>query len=436
MARNSAGLRRSVLRSRKSQAKSNGWRGNWRDRFNIPKAASTYILLTRGSYPNPDDLDEKGEMREAHYHTGLFHAARSGNSFFSNRCAIDAAIAAGGTQDDVECLGCYEQDRGNSSLGKKAKTAYSFNLIHLGLYEQVQEVGQDGRKRFYDRDYGENIKRGDPVMTWTEVLKPKARTNILNNIEKLLADGSVRMMTKKYLEVGSGFRDQLASIEDETSKMCMCGGHLTPIVFVCEKCEEVLAYVEGDPDDKKDEGMSEQEVAEFSSERQRCHECGHQGFPMIEPVCDNCSDPQALTPFDVVVSIRKRGEGTNTTLIFDEIIPLTEFELPNGESLLEWGDDDEPVLDEDGNWEFTEDFSIKKLATNQFDFEKVHTPRDNDWMAMKLGVSNPFPSTRSSAGSKYRKYGTSSSASGASGDADDTASEEAPKRRTRRKRVK
>jgi hypothetical protein len=428
MTRKATGLRRSVLRSKKTKGKGGGgWKGSYRDRFDIPKAAGTHILLTRGDYDNPEDLDSEGNPTVAHFHSCQTHPAslaKSGpGSYFSTRCALEHAVASGGTQDDADCLPCLRMKEGDKRFGYKSRALFSFNMLHLALYERVHEI-KNGKKSFYDRDYGENIKRGDPVMIWTEVTKPKAKRRIEDDIDDLLEQGDVRMLAKKYMELGSGFRDQLATIEDESSTMCMCGGDLTPIVFLCEQCEEVLADVEGDDED---DGMDEAEIAAYSAERQRCQACGHQGFPVAEPVCSDCDDPQALTPFDVVVKIRKRGEGTGTTLIFDEVIPLTEFELPDGSSLLQW-DGDEPVLDSEGNWKFNEEFSIEKLATSQFNFEKVHTPMTNGWIASRLGVTNPFPdSPKGGASSKYQNYGKKKE------DTEDDSSEEETKRRPARR---
>ena len=436
MARKATGLRRSVLRSKKSQNKGKGgWRGNWKDRFNIPKAAGTYILLTRADYDNPEDLDSNGNPLSAPYHTCGTHAVRVASkgpgSFFSTRCALDAAVAGGGSENDADCLACLRMEEGDKRLGYKLKKTYSFNMLHLALYERVHATDRDGKKKYYEKDFGENIKRGDPIMNWEEVTKPKAKKRIEADIDDLLEKGEVRMMSKKYMELGPKFRDQLASIEDVSSKMCMCGGDLTPIVFLCEECEEPLAHVEGDDDD--DDGMDEAEIAEFSAERQRCEECGHQGFPVVEPICDSCDDPQALTPFDVVVKIRKRGEGTSTDLIFDEVIPLTDFELPNGATLLEWEGDD-PALDDDGNWKFNDEFSIEKLATAQFDFERVHIPMDNGLIASKLNCHNPFGSAKKTGGgrsSKYKTYGKKAEEV----EDDDSVSEEPRRRRPgRRKR--
>lgn len=394
-----AGLRQSVLRSQKSRKKGKGgWRGNWRDRFDIPKAEGASILLTRGDYDDPEYIDdETGEMGASHFHTCQVHSVRLAKggkgSFYTSRCAIDHAIANGGTEDDADCLHCLQQEQGDRRVG--TKSTYSFNVVHLALYEKVH-AERDGKKLFYERD-GEKHKRGDPIMNWQEVTRPKARKRILADIDELVEDDEVRMFAKRYLEVGAGFREQISSLSDEAGKFCKCGGDLTPTAFECEECEEIICDVE-------EEDLDATEVAEFQSQRQRCEHCGHSGFPVADPVCDSCDEPEALTAFDVVAKIRKRGEGTNTTILFDEVVPLTDFELPNGATLLEW-DDDDPEEDEDGNWVFTEDYDFRKVATSQFNFEKVHEPSDNDWVASRLKCNNPFKRRGGGGASKYHNYG-------------------------------
>jgi hypothetical protein len=385
-----SGLRRSVLDGKSRRAgKGTGWRGSWRDRYDIPKAEEEDILLTRAAYENPEDVDEKtGEVRLAHFHTCQMHHLKlkpSGKgSFMTARCGIDA-----GKKD---CLGCKAQAEGDRRVTKKPD--FSFNILHFGLYEKVP-LERDGK--VVKHEDGEN--RGKPVMVWEPVERPSDRKRILADLDNYIDDGTVRMFQKRYIEVGGGHRDDLAQIDADAAKFCRCGGDLTPIAFTCEQCEEELADV-----DKDD--MGKKEVAAFAMSREKCKKCGHIGLPVPENTCNSCKRPEPLSAFDVVARVRKEGEGTNSHIVVKKITPLDQYQLPNGNYLIEFEKDGKeyyPKYDDDGGWIFVEDMDIRKQATSQWDFEKVHEPKDHEFLARTLGIRNPFPPEKGE--SKYSRYG-------------------------------
>jgi len=384
-----SGLRRSVI-NREQKGKGNGWVGSWRDRYDIPKADFEDILLTRGAYPNPADVDEEtGEVGLAHFHTCKMHGVKlkpqGKGSYYTGRCNIDAG--------EKDCLHCKRQAEGDGRIS--IKNTFSFGLLHFGLYERVPLV-RDGRTVKYE----EGEKRGKPVLVWELVEKPSDRNRILKDLDRYVEEGTVRFFQKKYVELGSGHRDELSAIDEQAGKFCRCGGDLSPVAFFCEKCGAELADVEKDD-------MGRKEIAAFAVERSRCKKCKHVGIPVPENSCNRCKRPEPLTAFDVVATIRKEGEGTNSHIVIKKITPLDQYQLPNGEYMIEWEKDGKeyfPKLDEGtGNWVFTEDGDIRKNALAQWDFEKVHAPHDNDWIADKLGCKNPFPSTAGPG--KYKRYG-------------------------------
>jgi len=428
MARSRAiGLRRSVLRGRRSQRGTGGWRGGWRDRFDIPKAEAEPILLTPGEYPDPDNIDEETEeMGFAHFHTCKSHGVKlkpkGPGSYYSDRCNLEYAQTIG-QAEEANCLPCLKREQGDRRIG--LKSLYSFNVVHFGIFEK-QPVERDGKKVRYERD-GENHKRGDVVMQWGQVTRPRDKKEILEEIDDLIEEEEVVLARKKYVEVGLGFRDQLTLIDEDASKFCRCGGNVAPEAFECERCEEELISVE-------EENLSPKEVEDYSVERQKCDHCGHVGLPVPIPVCDNCNEPEPLTFAEVVAYVRRVGEGNKSQIRIEKVVPITEFELPNGASIIEWeedpNDEDEMVaaLDEDGNYVFTEEYGIRKLVQSQFNFEKVHRPRDHSWHAKKLGCKVPSKWKSVSSSSKYANY---------EDDEDNGAEEEETstgRRRTRRRR--
>jgi hypothetical protein len=374
------------VKSRRRTGKG-GWRGSWQDRLDIPKAEETDILLTRGEYPNPEDLDENGEPRLAHFHTCNQHGVKlkpqGQGSYYSARCNIEAG------QED--CLCCMRMQQGDRRI--TMKDVYSFNCLHLSLHERVPLV-RDGKVVKYE----DGDKRGEPVMTWSAVEKPRRRKEILDDIDGFVRDGEAALFRKKYIEVGPSHRDELSQIDEMASHYCKCEGELTPVLFTCEKCEEVLVDVEKDD-------MSKKEVESFASSREKCS-CGHIGLPVPEMVCTSCKQPEPLTAFDVVATVKKEGAGTNAHIVVRKITPLTRYQLPNGTSLLEWeksrNGEYDPRIDDNGDFVFTDEYDVRKAAEAQFDFEKVHEPRDHGYHANRLGCENPF---RNAGASKYKNYG-------------------------------
>lgn len=403
--RKAVGLRRSVLDS-KSRRKSGkgGWRGTWKDRLDIPKAEETDILLTRGEYVNPEDVDkESGELGLAHFHTCKVHGLKlktSGpGSYLTARCNIDAG------QED--CLCCMKKEQGDRRVTMKDN--FSFNCLHLALHEKVDLV-RDGKVVKYED--GEN--RGKAIQTWEEVDKPRRKKELLEDIDNLVEKGEAALFRKKYIEVGAGFRDELSQIDEMASHFCKCGGELTPILFTCEECKELLADVEKDD-------MSKKEVAAFASSREKCpnKDCGHVGLPVPEMVCGDCKDPAPLSAFDVVATIKKEGEGAQSHIVIKKITPLDRYQLPNGASLIKWfknkKGDFEPEFEND-DFVFTEDFDVKKTVDSQWDFEKVHEPREHGFIAKQLGCENPFKST---GAGKYKDYDGGGSGGGSRTRVDD-----------------
>lgn len=398
------GLRRSVMDSKSRKKTGNGgWRGGWRDRMDIPKAEAADVLLTRGSYPNPEDLDKNGEPTYAHYHTCKMHHMKVGQSFSTARCAIDAALAAGKEESEADCLACYAQSEGNRAVS--TKTSFSFNCLHIALHERVPVIDKDTKR---PKKYEQGEKRGEVMTEWALVEKPRRRQEILDDVDALVEKGDVALFRKKYIECGAGHRDEISAIDEKASHLCICGGKLRPIRFTCSNCEEVLA-------DVHENDMSPAEVLSFSSQREKCKFCKTIDLPVPESVCDSCRDPQPLTAFDVVATICKEGEGKGSHIVVQKIVPLDQYELPNGASLIEWenvaGKGEkaryEPVYDPDGNFTFTEDYDTKKTAEVTWDFEKVHTPRDHEWVANKLGCRVPsgFRPIDGGTSNKYRRYG-------------------------------
>lgn len=372
-------LRRSVLQERQKKKSSQGWSGSWRDRFDVPKADAEDILLAPGLYEDdrPDSIKENGgEAPMKHYHVHPSHTYKDRDLFRMGRCA------GGWEGHDGDCLGCYRKESGDKRVGHP-RAIHSLNLLHLALYRKETLKDKSGKPRRFEHDDPEGRhKRGDPIRGWVPVTRARDIKEVKQNLGELLEEGEASMFRKKYVEVGSSHLQNLMAIDDMAKKHCFCGGQTTPSQFNCAKCDSVLLDVE-------EANLTPEERDEFAIQRQRCDACGHYDFPDMDYVCDDCDDPQPLNAFQVVASVRKAGEGTSSTIYIDKITPIYEYELPDGSSLLEWDkEEDDFAIDKDGNFVFRED--VAKLVNNQFNFDKVHQPFDNDYIAQFLKCDNPF----------------------------------------------
>ena len=365
MASRRPSLRKGHNKEVDNRPKRNGWRGNYRDRLKEPKAQATPILLCAGKYV--DYRDECGD--DLPYHIHLSHSYRPNkNTFRSSACGCGY-----GSKESDDCLCCKQIEEGDNRVGP-GRDKFSFNCLHLALYEQVEARDKDGKIKTYSEDKGDH-KRGDARMNWEEVTKPRDKRDILDDIDALLQEGSVRLLSKKYIEVGKGHRDAIMGIDMLSSKFCLCGGDIEATSFQCSSCSGELC-------DIMEENMDAADADAYYSSRQRCKSCSHTDFPIREVICSECGeDAEPLTAFDVVAWVRKQGEGTSTQYLIEKIVPVWDFKLADGSYLVKDTDENGyPIYDED----------TTKLVENQFDFDMVHKPKESRYIAQDLGCDDPF----------------------------------------------
>jgi len=369
------GLRSSVLGERANKKKGRGFRGGWQDRLDIPKAATTPILLTSGEYEDirPREIEENGGTPpHKHYAVYKFHTLKQGDAIRTGKCR-------GGYEGNLPCLACQQKAEGDNRVATKDQ--YSLNILHLAPHVREQLKDKKGQPQRYDKD-GEHHKRGDPIMVWREANSPKQLKEIRASAEEMLEAGELCLYRKKFIQVGFGHLEHVMQIDELASKRCLCGGELSPVAFHCRKCKEELLLVE-------ETELTVEEIARYDQERQRCPSCGHFDFTERTVICNNCDAAQPMSIFDVVAFVRRSGEGTNSTVVCEKIVPVTEFELLDGSLLLETDEDGNPMMEADDEWAWREE--VKKSRT-QFDFEQVHRPQDNEFVAAFLKVENPFRS--------------------------------------------
>ena len=404
MAPRSMKMRQSI-RQEKAKPKSSGkgWKGNWRDQIKLDHTKmgkEQGILLIAGDYLDrrPESKEKNGGEVSQTYHSRHVHTfalpGKKGAAagYRSTTCRRFYGEA---------CLACDEFERGNKKIdgGRKPKSKprskFSINAIEFDLYEQVDATDRDGKVLRYDSDHPEGkYKRGDVIKRWVPVENLKDRKQMLSNTDglaDLVDDGEIRLWRKAFLEVGFGHLGCVEEIADKAAELCRCGGNLTKIGFKCAHCGHELLNINEDD-------ATEDMLASFDKEAENCPKCGKTDFPDPAYECDDCDQPEPYAWDQVVAYIHKSGEGAQTTLVIDKVVPLDTFLAADGRPIIETDKDGIAVMNDDGGFTFIEE--IAPLIANQFNFDAIHEPADNDVIAGWLEIENPYK-----AGSPRRDSG-------------------------------
>jgi hypothetical protein len=202
-------------------------------------------------------------------------------------------------------------------------------------------------------------------------------------------DPAYRMFQKKYFDLSPNHFMQIVDrVTQEASSRCGCCGNLDVIAFSCPECEAEIADVAADE-------LSVEQITKLSTESTTCRGCKNsvEATPIYQ--CDSCDQPEPLTWEDVAITVRKQGEGTQTAIIVEKVVPLFDFALPDGSSPFAF------VQDTNGDWVYDLDATTGKpkfredlqhLATNQFDFHKMAEPREESEVRQWLGVTESIAS--------------------------------------------
>jgi hypothetical protein len=348
--------------------KSNGWKGGWQDRHDISRAKADKIMLTPGNYENPIDGSS-----EEHYWTDLFQKVSHKGSFRLYR------------QNDV----LMARHQAGDARVEAPKQRWAFNIIHFDIYRKEDVLDDQGRPRTFTQ--GKNA--GKVITNWKPVEAIRDRKDIKRNITDLIARGEVAPFRKKYIEVGQAHYNNLLEIDRLAKLRCRCSGRLEAVAYECEHCGELLVDV-----DSSD--LTEEELIQFGDNERRCKACGVRDFPKKIVECDSCSEPTPLRFWEVVAHVRKSGEGAQTVIAVEDVVPVNEFVMEDGQHVVEMSVEDEttPSIDENGNFIFVEE--IDKLVKNQFDFEVVYEKKDDSFYSDYLELRPGDPGYASGGGSR------------------------------------
>lgn len=291
------------------QKRRSGGGGGFQDQFKPPSADDepVRIALFKPDEPYKIKLEYEGHkdiVLERDYGIVIEHFNASERK--GTRCT------AGLRREDVEdgdwiisagtapCVPCYELDSGADNIS--IRKLHLFNLIVLGWFHEIK-VKKDSKSK----------KAKDGKIEVTEYRKCRGKRC------KYCKNGSEKTYGRRmFWPLGPMHVEQLVNIEQvNLGRKCKCGGKITPRAFICPECEDAVRDLEEDPIEEKGE------LKKLREEDHQCPHCDYNG-PLVEfPECDNCSNPQPLTLWDVEMEIYKSGEKKSSVLQISDFAPLS-----------------------------------------------------------------------------------------------------------------
>lgn len=327
-----------------SRKKRNGWGAKWSDELKIKEGETAWVMLTAGDYP------AEGGDRTPYLGVPMYkvqYTNKWGNQswgYFRGQSRGSCTL-----QDRADC-----GDNRVSSPRYGEPNRFFMNVIHLDLFRREEVLDKSGEPLRYRH----GKLKGEVVHRWEPVRSIREKKDIIKND----AFDDCTFFRKKFMELPFTHFEALKEVGRQAATTCTCGGMLTPTVYVCGECESILLDVE-------DTDLSEAEVKRFGDNSVRCGDCGHVGYPDAEHICDNCDTPQSTEFWQVAAQITKVREGQWPTIRVLKVIPITEYQFPDGEPAAVMEDDGTIVLHED----------LQKLADTQFDLEEYTAAKENSY---------------------------------------------------------
>lgn len=282
----------------------------------------------------------------------------------------------------------------------------AFNVIDLRPHHDVPKKDKSGS----DITYTKGDKAGEQVMS-RYPCEGKGCKHCDEELE--LSDGR-----RGFTSIGAGHFLSLGAIEEEIEDNCRScqEGTVSRVALVCPESGDILHDLEADPvSEDQIEHWLEQGMFSTGANKGK----GRKVYPDELVECDNCDQGSRATVHDVVLFLRKTGEGTNSDIsIKSKSGPgwmwLSEFLLSNEEPLVvDW----EVVEDKEtetfsNKYEWNPEF-VERGWIEPFDFNKVRRvgvpAMKNEWVAEFLGVDLPDEfkdDSTNGAGNRQSRRGT------------------------------
>ena len=328
------------------------WTPNYKKALWLSRDNYEYIMITDNQYEDVDNL-ENGE-NDNPFWVGQFYTAacytEKGKKYFKD-------FRDGGDPDSTLAL----QSTIDKGPVSKAKPKYFYGIIHFDIFEKRDILDQNNKPVVVKS--GDN--KGNVMQSWQQVEKLKERKALSASPTE-----NTLFWNKKFLSLPVTHFDQLTNgVREAASKLCLCGGHLTPIAYACGSCDNVLLDIE-------DTDLTLKEVNAFGNKPKRCRACGVSEVPVAIMNCDTCDDPEGHTMHQVIVKVKKQGEGPQTAIKIDSVISVADFKTADGNNICALDENDAPLYDEDLGT-FVLDEELDKIAAVTWDFDTANSVPEN-----------------------------------------------------------
>lgn len=302
-----------------------------------PSAVVTKVIAFPGDYEIAVADEDGGSGESIKYNYGFGYQHWSNLSKMIGNCTAGLVHSTLYGRNEIvpghyQCAGCEALRQGANIQNRKR---YLLNLVLLGYWHEVEEVGKSGGK----------------FRTWKKCKGKDAC--------KLCANRVPRQFGRRvYWSPGPGhFRGLFNEVEVRLGGHCaLCGGELRPVKFICPACRKVIA---------KHRELEDHEALVYKDPGVDCPKCSYSG-PMVEGCkCKGCSDPAPypLSLWGNIIHLFKSGEDLEST------IGIKDFSVPSDKLLARIKDltvpfDIEEVFDKKS---IKEQVAHYKLSVNPYD---------------------------------------------------------------------
>jgi hypothetical protein len=391
--------------SQNSGNKGGGGKGGYFNKLRVPKLTPELqsilrpnelpgdpIMLVQPETPYDDiyAVDDNGNwtgQREAALHilTHQVQVFKNGRESY----AEFTCTAGPNRHAPQNCVGCQQNDAGNKSVAN-SRQHWAFNIKHLVPYHEVPLMDRQTNTIRYKKD-----KPNEPVMVLEACRNgtPSERLYAMKNrkqcehcqrgIPPIYGAPKVFVLGKSHLE-------ELLRVDTHLEQTCAnCMTRLIKMAYACARCDADLL-------DLSQTQMTNEQVREYASIPQQCR-CGNAALP--KPIydcgwdpsgayklphggCPGNVDPRPLSIFDVVFSVHKEGESTQSKLVISPSTPIQHFRTITGNAdLPQW-------------------LQMQHLQRN-FDLKDMYKAQSLDEQAKLCNVPNPFSQQQP----QYQQYG-------------------------------
>jgi len=354
-------------RAKKPRRKSNGWSAKWSDRVGVKEGQSAWVLLTPGNYLTAEQ--QPADWYECtRFNVKYMKTMKDG----SKRQVFESC-----TPNEGECTLTTQAMAGHSAISgiprNDEPNRFFMNCIEFGVNQKEVVTDRDGNPLRYQH----GKMKGEEIFRWNKITSIRERKAAIQNEDP----ENVSFWRKKFFDLPPTHFNVLREIARKAKKMCLCGGTLQPVHYVCSHCGETLLDI-----DHTD--LSESEVSRFGDQEIRCDGCGAYDLPLAETECDSCDTPRPHKFHEVVAEIQKTiGDKGFPQLVLSRVESLSDFKTADGQFVVVRDENNQPLIDdEDPDFRFVVDEKLEKLMKSQFDFELYTEPQANSYYSEILGL--------------------------------------------------